>query len=144
MWSDRCSSLLQQEQDWGEISNCQMFLLPWSGCWHHPSDALLCWWYVCVYSPLPDEHLLSSAVGRRHLWLLLSLHKFHFSVSGDRMSASSVISGRALRLCLHYDCEGNIEQMYTALPDIYTALRAAYLCTPCVCVGSWVTEWIQQ
>lgn len=49
VWGDRCPSLLQQEQDWGEISNCQMLLLPWTGCWHHPGHALLCWWYVDFY-----------------------------------------------------------------------------------------------
>lgn len=42
VWGDRRPSLLQQEQDWGEISNGQMFLFPRAGSRHHPGHALLC------------------------------------------------------------------------------------------------------
>lgn len=41
VWGDRRPSLLQQEQDWGEISNGQMFLFPGAGSRHHPGHALL-------------------------------------------------------------------------------------------------------
>lgn len=46
VWGDRRPPLLQQEQDWRAISNSQMFLLPWTSCWHHSGHAFLCWWYV--------------------------------------------------------------------------------------------------
>lgn len=75
VWGDRCPSLLQQEQDRGEISNCQMFLLPWTGCWHHPGHALLCWWYVpqfvCFFN-LNTSHLNSNLCRLRELTVELS------------------------------------------------------------------------
>lgn len=69
MWSDCCPSLLQQEQDRREISDCQMFLLPWTSCRHHSGHALLRWWYVLLYCivylcvfwiHLPEPHLFQE------------------------------------------------------------------------------------
>lgn len=47
MWGNCCPPLLQQEQDWGEIPNCQMLLFPWPSCWNHTGDALMCWCLHC-------------------------------------------------------------------------------------------------
>lgn len=55
VWGDRRPSLLQQEQDWGKISNSQMFLFPGTSGRHHPGHALVCG--RCVSKHLLFSHL---------------------------------------------------------------------------------------
>lgn len=49
VWGDRRPSLLQQEQDWGKISNSQMFLFPGTSSGNHPCHALLCGRCVSIH-----------------------------------------------------------------------------------------------
>lgn len=75
VWGDCRSPLLQQEQDRGEIPNCQVFLFPWSGCGHHQGHAFLRWWYVHR-----SEQFMGFLSDRPQIWIF-SICVFYRNVS---------------------------------------------------------------
>lgn len=107
MWGNCCTPMLQQEQDWREIPDRQMLLLPWTGGRNDESGAIMCRRYawcllfllvILILFPGHDAKDCKTVAdvggsgwgggevwdfhGSQQLWILQNQIAHHFIVQG--------------------------------------------------------------